>query len=52
LQTGGTGSAGQSLANTGTASSTPMMVLWGVLLLVFGRMVVLTAKPIRLVDER
>lgn len=52
LQTGGTGSAGQSLANTGTASSTPMIVLWGVLLLVFGRMVVLTAKPIRLVDER
>jgi hypothetical protein len=43
-----TGSGAGSIPATGTSSSVPLVV-WGFLTLVFGRMVVLLARPIRVV---
>jgi hypothetical protein len=47
----GSGS-GSSLANTGPSSSTPTILMWGVLLVVFGRIAVLLARPIRVTSGR
>ncbi len=43
------GSGGGTLVSTG-ASPTPI-ILWGVLLLIFGRMAILSARPVRVVTD-
>ncbi len=42
----------QSLATTGPSSLLPWLIVWGTLLLAFGRMVILLGRPIRLVADR
>lgn len=50
-QTAGTGGSAQNLADTGP-SSTPAILMWAGLMLLFGRMLVLMARPIRVSRDR
>lgn len=51
VSSGGGYTGGGSIPVTGTSSSIPLMV-WGVLVLVFGRMAILLARPIRVEEPR